>query len=87
MHAVAVLIVAVIVLVGTAFAAELRGFATDVDRTKSTLSMKIDKKMVEFECAPGTLTKRVKKNADVTVTYTEEAGKKKATNIKVNGGC
>jgi len=86
-HWLVVIVVMVAVLVGTAFAAELSGYVEAVDREKGFLSVKDGKEIVEFQCAPGTLKKQVRKNSEVNVQYTEEAGIKKATKVKVHGGC
>lgn len=83
----AVMVLVIAVFVGTAFAAELRGNVEAVDKEKGSLSVRNGKELVEFECAPGTLKKRVRKDDEVTVQYTDEAGKRKATKVIVHGGC
>jgi hypothetical protein len=88
-----VVLVAVILLVvaGAAFALEMSGSVTAVDAGKGTLSLKGEKVDVGFDCETGSMVKDVKVGDKVTVTYTEVAGKKKATKVapmkKASVGC
>jgi hypothetical protein len=87
-YAVVVMVVVFAVCIGTVFAKEWGGSVTAVDMEKGSLSLRNGKEIVEFECAPGTLKKQVRKGCDVTVEYTDEAGKKKVTKITgVHCGC
>jgi hypothetical protein len=76
-------LVAVILLVvaGAALAAEMSGTVTAADAAKGTLTLKGEKVDVGFDCESGSMIKDVKVGDKVTVTYTEVAGKKKATKV------
>lgn len=66
---------------GVALAAEMSGEVTAVDAAKGTLTLKSGSVAVGFDCETGSIAKDVKVGDKVTVTYTEEGGKKKATKI------
>lgn len=69
------------VFVGAAIAAEMSGEVTAVDAAKGTLTLKSGSVNVGFDCETGSLVKDVKVGDKVTVQYTEEGGKKKATKV------
>ncbi len=87
-YGVVVMVVVLAVCIGTAFAKEWGGYVAKVDREKGSLSLRNSKETVEFECAPGILKKNIRNGCDVTVEYTDEAGKKKVTKFtSVHCGC
>lgn len=69
------------VFVGVAIAAEMSGEVTAVDAAKGTLTLKSGSVNVGFDCETGSMVKDVKVGDKVTVQYTEEGGKKKATKV------
>jgi len=70
-----------LILVGSAFAAEMSGVVTAIDTQHNTLTVKSSTVDAGFDCETGTLLKGVKVGDQVTVEYTEAGGKKKATKI------
>ncbi len=66
---------------GSAVAAELSGTVTQADARKGVLKIVNEKIEVGFDCETGSLIRDIKAGDHVTVEYTEENGKKKATRV------
>lgn len=68
-------------LVGVALAMEMSGEVTAVDAAKGTMTLTSGTVEAGFDCEEGSMLKDVKVGDKVTVEYTEEGGKKKATKV------
>ena len=71
----------VVTFAGVALAMEASGVVTAVNVEKSTITLKSETMAVSFDCESGSLLKGIKAGDRVTVTYTEEGGRKLATSV------
>jgi hypothetical protein len=76
-----VVVLAVLVVVGIAFAGEMSGTVTAVDAAKGSLTLKSQTFEASFDCETGSVVKGVKVGDQVTVEYKELNGKKAATKV------
>ena len=74
-------VAALLLLAGGAFANEMSGTITAIDTQHNTLTLKSETMNAGFDCETGSLLKGLKVGDQVTIQYSEEGGKKKATKI------
>lgn len=82
-RAISLLLIAFVLLsfAGVAFAMEMSGEVTAVDYAQGTVTLTSGTVETGFVCEEGAILKDVKVGDKITVEYTEEGGKKKATKI------
>jgi plastocyanin domain-containing protein len=77
-----------LIIVSVAFAGVFEGKVTSLKADKSSLAVKSDdKKEYEFECDKGVIPNSIGIGDKVKVRFEEKGNTKKATHVKLSGGC